>query len=1126
MGGTARGRWLLGGLLVAWSGVAWAADVRWIGAGGGYWEDGANWLGGKAPGAADTVVFDPGEGNALSVVSVGKDDAQGFSSFASCRNFRFLSGETTIDVRKNQIYIGAAGAETEFFVAEGATGTISNNLVSGLYSGSKPLLVKRGRGTFVKAGSRWFSGYGICCDAFRVEAGVARLHDSLAISERGATLSNVTVCAGAELDYRAASGALQATATLTLEADATLRLAKTTTAACQVLVGAGRILVEGDDRRAVAVLGRSTDLSDWTGTLQAEGKGFVFGDESNSAAGWPALNPQARILLANGKTLAFRPPADNDSTALANPVDVTGTLSVSGGVLALQNLNLDGSGLREMPTLIVNGALAVSGGRLRIGGYGLYLGRGSSFDVSGPQTVVSGADAAYYGSVRHPTGFRLNENNNKGRLLAVRDGATVYLDGYYTFTNVFTDCTVVQTTGAGVPYKNTGDGLVATKDSPAVAAFDGAVLRYSARTAKTVYSVYATRPELRCQVGAHGLRLQFDSETWTQGGATYRWCFAAPFETQPSVAADGGIRLTGGGFLDVVEPWRISGPFDCQDGVLRIYNKSDRQVEPTAAWTAAVPLFGLGDMRMGTAKFVLVGVPTPATVRLGTGGQFRVNGAATLVLSDEVGSASHSYELGELAFEPGGALFLVSRFVDLGGTVKAAIAPARAPDGRVRAPVFASRAGELDFLTYEEGQGFRPFAAAAESLDAQATVHVRRAKTVVAADTAVAALKVSGVGQVDTAGADSVLSVNAGVTLTVGEGDDPTVVLLQNGSYRSVASIGGAGTLAFAGGKGTVVVSYPANGAHPARISATLAPETALTVLAPQDGEYGHALDLSGRQSYSGGTLVNGALIRPCGDSALGVGEVHLVNGELGGGGLWMGVAGVTIPNAIRAAGWGSRVRIPNTSLTSLGDTARGAITFTANGELSGPVEAVAPLRTSACGEGVRGVLSGVLSGDRVQIWNTTNALGVAEIVFAGANAHTGGTEVVRSVLRLVAGGTIGAGELLLDDGALVFDNGTADLCVANRIRGVGTVRLAGRGLVSLGPVEGQDGTGLSLDVACRTAQVSSLAGFGAVTTSRSGTVTLIVGDDDIAFGGPCPANICLVRRSAWAPPGTLFIVR
>lgn len=1124
MGGTARGQWLLGGLLVAWTGAAWAADVRWTGASGGYWEDGANWLGGKVPESADTVVFDPGKGNALSVVSVGKDDARGFA-YANCRNFRFLSGETTIDVRKNQIYIGANGAESEFFVAEGATGTISNNLVSGLYSGAKPLLVKRGKGLFVKAGSRWFSGYGVCCDAFRVEAGVARLHDSLAISEREASLDAVTVCTGAELDYRAASGALQATATLTLEDGATLRLAKTTTARCRAVVGAGRILVEGDDRRATAVLGSATDLEGWSGTLQIEGKGFVVGDASNPTAGWPAFNPQTRILLANGKTLSFRSPTDDDFTVLENPVDVLGTLTVSGGALAFRNLNLDGRGLREMPTLIVNGALAVSGGQLRIGGYGLYLGRGSSFAVSGSQTVATGTDSAYYGSVRHPTGILLNENNNKARLLDVRDGATVYLNGYYTFTNVFTDCTVVQTSGAGVPYKDTGDGLVATKDSPAVAVFDGAVLRYSARTAKTVYSVYATRPDLRSQVGARGLRIQFDSETWTQGGATYRWCFAAPFETQPGVTADGGICLSGGGFLDVVEPWRVNGPFDCQDGVLRLYNKSDRQVAPTAAWTTTAPLFGSGDMRMGTAKFVLVAVPESTTVRLGTGGKFRVNGAATLVLSDEIGPVSHSYELGELAFEPGGALFLVSRFADLGGTVKAAVAPERAADGRVRAPVFASRAGELDFTTYEEGTGFRPFEAA-ESLDAQTAVHVRRAKTVVAADTAVAALKVSGVAQVDTAGADSVLSVNAGVTLTVGEGEGPSALLLQNGSYRSVASVGGAGTLAFADGRGTVVVSYPANGAFPSRISATLAPETALTVLAPQDGTYGNALDLSGRQTYAGGTVVSGALVRPCGDSALGAGEVTLVNGELGGGGLWMGVAGVTIPNAIRAAGWGSRVRIPNTNLTSLGDTARGAITFTASGELSGPVEAVAPLRMSACGEGVRGVLSGALSGDRVQIWNTTNALGVAEIVFAGANAHTGGTEVVRSVLRLVAGGTVGSGELLLDDGTLLLDNGKADLHVANRIRGVGTVRLAGRGLVSLGPVEGQDGTGLSLDVACRTAQVSSLAGFGAVTTSRTGPVTVIVGDDDVAFGGPCPANVRLVPRSAWAPPGTLLIVR
>ena len=53
MGGMAREWWLLSGLLVAWTGAALAADVRWTGASGGYWEDGANWLGGKAPGSTE-----------------------------------------------------------------------------------------------------------------------------------------------------------------------------------------------------------------------------------------------------------------------------------------------------------------------------------------------------------------------------------------------------------------------------------------------------------------------------------------------------------------------------------------------------------------------------------------------------------------------------------------------------------------------------------------------------------------------------------------------------------------------------------------------------------------------------------------------------------------------------------------------------------------------------------------------------------------------------------------------------------------------------------------------------------------------------------------------------------------
>ena len=122
---------LLCALLAASVGVARAGDIRWTGASGSYWEDGANWAGGKKPDRGDTAVFDPGEGKPLSVVSVGKDDALGYT-YSNCRNFRFLIGVTTLDIRKGQLYIVANGEETEIFVAEGATGTISNNLVTGL----------------------------------------------------------------------------------------------------------------------------------------------------------------------------------------------------------------------------------------------------------------------------------------------------------------------------------------------------------------------------------------------------------------------------------------------------------------------------------------------------------------------------------------------------------------------------------------------------------------------------------------------------------------------------------------------------------------------------------------------------------------------------------------------------------------------------------------------------------------------------------------------------------------------------------------------------------------------------------------------------------------------------------
>lgn len=1101
-----------------------AAERLWIGESGGYWEDGANWEGGIKPRTEDVAVFNPGDGNVLNVVSVGVDKELGFT-YSSCRGFRFMSGDTTILVSRNQIYLYNSGSETEIFVGERATGTISNNVVTGLYlpNGSKPLLAKRGKGVFNKCGSNWFEGYGITPAAFAVEEGVVNMRNTLRSRGNGdnaaSTISNVLVKAGATLNYLYPAS-LNAEATLELEEGALMRLSGGATVGCRKIVGGGTITLADNDKMVGNVLGTGTDLSGWNGTFLIDGTGVTYGD--GTADGWVSLSPNAMLECPTGR-ISFAASRDG-RTVISNGVRSSGVMHVYGGALEFRNLNLDGRTAKNIASLTADSELKISGGNLRAGGYGLYLRKGSSFSVSG--AYAAGGDVAYYGKVRHPVGFTINDNNNAAKFVEADSGATIVTSGRYAITNRFSGCTVIQTGAVDYPYK--GD-VVATADSPAVAKFDGARLLYSARSAGIVYGVKATAPLLRMMVGENGLHIDFDTQDWFVDGPNYRWCFSAPFETDPDIERDGGVLVTGGGFLDVVEPWRINGLFDCQDGVMRIYNrKTDWVVAPSNAITTVHPMFGSGDMRMGSSRFVVLGVDDPMTVRLGTGGKFRFNGAATLVSRDYTSSSSaaHNYELGEMVAEDGGALFIVDSYATLGGTVKTAVAPELTADGRVVAPVIVSTQKSLCFATYDDDLGFRKFDRYVEGLagGSGATAIVSVEPVRLESDATVAALKVNGCYPHETNGDSGVVTIGRGARLTVGNGNGVPMLLMQNGEYNSPAHIAGDGTLAFAGGSGLVVVSWPANGQWPSRISARIASDNAITVMAPLNGEWGNALDMVGEQSYSGGTTVKGAVVRPCGDSSLGVGDVYLADGEMGGGGLWMGVKGVRIPNRVRAAGWGTRLRIPSGS--DLGDFGRGAITFTEDSEICGDVEAYAPLRIGVIGNGVSGVLSGVISGDRVQVWNTTNAVGVSELVFSGDNAYTSGTEVVRSVLKIAAGGSVGTGDVMLDDGTLVFSNGRDEISLENKIHGVGVVRLTGRGLVTLGAVEGQDGTGLTLDVVRGTTQVSSLSGFSAIVAPGAGSARIVVGDDDISFAGTVPDNVTLVRRSEWHERGFVIGIR
>ena len=93
---------------------------------------------------------------------------------------------------------------------------------------------------------------------------------------------------------------------------------------------------------------------------------------------------------------------------------------------------------------------------------------------------------------------------------------------------------------------------------------------------------------------------------------------------------------------------------------------------------------------------------------------------------------------------------------------------------------------------------------------------------------------------------------------------------------------------------------------------------------------------------------------------------------------------------------------------------------------------------------GVKGVVSGVVSGDRLEV---AFSKGVVEL--DGANTYTGGTRVAHATLALGRGDSAGTGAIELEGGTLRFVNDDA-IVFTNDLSGTGRIEFAGRGTVTL----------------------------------------------------------------------------
>ncbi|MBQ3343326.1 MAG: hypothetical protein IJG84_15610, partial [Kiritimatiellae bacterium] len=696
--------------------------------------------------------------------------------------------------------------------------------------------------------------------------------------------------------------------------------------------------------------GSTVDISSFSGTLAQAYGDIALGN--GTAADWPTLNPAMRIENVGSGAFSLKP--SGEGTVITGEVAGTGTYMFYGKATLLA-FNPVGSWLQVRD----NADLTIAGGYAQIASWGIYMYANSKLSVTNG-AYVGGRDitpdSSYRSMLRHPYGAPVPKTQAANGALDVSAGGVFDTAGSVPHATRVHD--------GGVLRISSNPEATGTAESPGVWTFDGGALE--ANSAIAAYNLYLT-PEsdgVKVVVGERGMTLNLDANIYTWYASCNQFHLRKPF--YGADGGDGGLVRTGAGVLISYAPHLFSGPFASLDGRILIPNKS-------AVTTATLPLFGSGDFVLGNSKIDFDGgISSVFTTRIGTGGRFRYAGASTFRVRESSAKPVQTIQLGELAREgAGAAMFFLDQtanaeYNDGGANLTTTVAPATDADGRVKAPVFAVArpqnysGGHIRFASYFSDVGLKAFDGETEGVGGGASkvAKVTTAKATVSANAAVAALRVDGISSIYSypAGGDAQLWISSGATLTVGDGVNPGVVVLNNNRVGwCPAAIRGAGALDFGENEGLIAYNEKCNG-FDAAIYCRIAGSGGVSIVKPitmnpdaSASDLSRAsVELYGTNTWTGGTFVNGARVAPKNPLALSSGTVALGAGRMAGGELAMTVSGLELANAVKASGWGI--------------SERGAVNFEADGRLSGAFELCGSARVHAM-NGVRGELSGVVSG-------------------------------------------------------------------------------------------------------------------------------------------------------------------
>lgn len=288
---------------------------------------------------------------------------------------------------------------------------------------------------------------------------------------------------------------------------------------------------------------------------------------------------------------------------------------------------------------------------------------------------------------------------------------------------------------------------------------------------------------------------EMTSPFYSANGYSINMCGALPyigrnatseFQIELPLVGDGTniLRKTGPGLIRFDAPVQSFGAFEIWDGIV---SPSTNLVTNPAIVADGVPLV----LRGGQVKFnSTASGGSPET----TVGEIRLcPGSARVTVAN-----GSTVTLGTLSREQGGiAVVSSANGIDKLGDTEKLLVSGRASDaageldGSIVTIDEATAPRPLDFVTYDETNGFKPAGAGtalASGVDVTGVADVSEATTI-SANTAATALRVRNGAQ---------LTLDSAATLTVGDGVHPAGVLFQSSATDTApGAVKGEGTLAF-----------------------------------------------------------------------------------------------------------------------------------------------------------------------------------------------------------------------------------------------------------------------------------------------------------------------------------------